>query len=126
MTVQTNSPQIAPDYGKHRDNVSVADVLASLTTKNHGINMGGYRLANVQIVPKGGAGNPTVNVLFWSEGQGKFVPDHTALTFAALGAGLGWETTIEANGRIMMVALTGTLTGGIDVFVSGYDAQHTP
>lgn len=121
----SNSAQVAPNYGLHRDNITVADVLATLTTKAHGINMGAYRLANIQIAPKTGSGNPTVDVLFWSEQLGKFIPQHTALTFAAAGAGVAWEATVESNGRIIMVALTGTLTGGIDVLVSGYELDHT-
>ena len=123
-TLPDNSPKIAPDYGHHRKAVEVADVLANVV-RAHGINMGGYRAANIQIAPVTGAGNPTVNVYFWSEGKGLFVQQHTPLLFAAVGAGLGWEATVECNGRIMFVGLTGTLTGGVDVHVSGYELDHT-
>jgi len=119
-----NSPQVAPNYGHHRDNVSVADVLANVK-REHGINMGAYRLANVQVVPKTGAGNPTVNVYFWSEAAQAFVRAFTALAFTAVGAGVAWETSINCNGRIMFVELTGILTGGVDVYVSGFEMDHT-
>ncbi len=122
-TAPDNSPKIAPDYGHHRMAVATADVLANVK-KAHGMNMGGYRLANVQIAP-GASGNPTVDVYFWSEALSLFVQEHTPLTFAAVGVGIGWEATIECNGRRIFVGLTGTLTSGVDVYISGYELDHT-
>ena len=119
-----NSPQVAPQYGHHRVNVAAADVIANVP-RGRGINMGAYRLANIQVLQTTGSGNPTVNVFFWSEAADAWVRTHTALTLAALGAGVSWEATVECNGRIMFVALTGTLTGGVNVHVSGYDMDHT-
>lgn len=120
----SNSIQVAPNYGLHRENIAVVDA-GNITNKKKGINCGAYRYANIQVVPLTGAGNPTVEVLFWSEKAGKFIKAHTALTKAGIGAGVPYEFTVECNGRIMFVFVTGTLTGGVNVYVSGYELDHT-
>jgi len=114
----------APDYGQHRKEVAVADS-GSIDNKKRGINCGSYRVANIQVVPITAAGNPDVEVLFWSEKAGKFIRAHTALTKTGVGAGVPYEFTVECNGRIMFVFVTGTLTGGVDVYVSGFEMDHT-
>ncbi len=115
-----NSIQAAPVYGTHRKDVTAADAGAP-TDRNKGVNTGPWSKANIQVIPTG-ADDPVVQVLFWSEALGAFVPDHGAgYTFAAKGAGVAWETTVEANGRIIWVQLTGTVATGTSVYVSGSD-----
>lgn len=115
---------IAPDYSSYRSGIAVADG-ATVTDKNLGINCGNYKTANVQIVP-GASANPSTEILFWSEGAGKFVSHNSAsLTFTGKGNGVGYEVSVECNGRILFVKLTGTLTTGVDVYVSGYGLNHT-
>ncbi len=121
-----NSPKIAPDYGHHRKDVGTVDVIAN-AVRNHGINMGAYRLVNIQVVP-GPTSNPTATVYWWSEAASAFVQEHTPITRAGLGVGVPYEFTVDANGRIMYVALTGTINGGanaVNVHVSGYELDHT-
>jgi len=86
----SNSITAAPEYGQHRKNVTAVDS-GDITDKRRGMNCGSYRVANVQIVPLTVAGNPTVEILFWSEKAGKFIRSHTALTRAGVGAGVSYE-----------------------------------
>lgn len=118
------SIQAAPDYGLHRKKLVTADT-GTITNKKRGINCGSYRFANIQVVPYTGTPNPTVEVLFWSEKASKFIHANTALSKTGIGAGVPYEFTVECNGRLMFVFVTGTLTGGVDVYVSGYGMDHT-
>jgi len=120
----SNSIQVAPNYGLHRKGVAVVDS-GNITDIRKGINCGAYRVANIQVVPLTAAGNPDVQILFWSEKASKFIRAHTDITKTGVGAGVPYEFTIECNGRIIFVFVTGTLTGGVDVYVSGYELDHT-
>lgn len=119
------SPAIAPDYVLYREVTNAADTLPE-TEKGHGINLGHHRFAHVQVVPSAGAtGN--VAVLWWSERAGKFVQEHTALAKTGVGANTPYEFTVEAQGRIMFVAVTGGIaaTQKVEILVSSYDMDHT-
>ena len=120
----SSSIQLAPGYGHHRQNITVADSLPE-SDAAHGVNCADHRYAMVQVVPKTGAGNPTATVLFWSEEKGEFIAPHSALSYAGKGVGVAYEFDVDVKGRIMFIALSGTMTGGIDVFVSGYGLNHT-
>lgn len=109
----------SPEYTQHRTNVIAVD--ATFDNKKHGVNSSGFRKVNVQVVCRTDTGNPAANVLFWSEEAEEFIQAHTALAFAALGTETPFEFVIEPSGRIFFIALSGTLTGGVDVFVSGFD-----
>ena len=125
-TAPDNSPQLTPDYGHHRSEVETADSLPN-TTRPHGINMGSYRVANVQVVP-GPTSNPTATVLWWSEAAGAFIQEHTPIVRAGVGAGVPYEFTVEPNGRIMYVALSGTINSGVNavnVYVSGFELSNS-
>ena len=121
-----NSPKIAPDYGHHRVDVGLADTLPE-TERNHGMNMGAYRKANIQVVP-GPTSNPTATVLFWSSAASAFVAEHTPIVRTGMGVGVPYEFTVEPNGRIIFVALSGTVNSGanaVNVHISGYELDHT-
>lgn len=68
----TNRFPRAPEVGRHRDNVTVADG-ASITEKKWGVNAHGQETAIVEVTLNGDAVD--VDVLYWSETAGKFVPD---------------------------------------------------
>lgn len=123
MSFRTRAPAMAPDYALYRQGVAAADA-GPYSVKEHGINMGDYRFANIQALPAVGA-NPTLRVLFWSDRLGQFIRSNPDLTVTGAGAGIAYEYTVECRGRIMLVELTGTLTGGVDVLVSGYSIDHT-
>ncbi|MGW8177875.1 MAG: hypothetical protein ACWGQW_03660 [bacterium] len=119
-----NSPQLAPDYGTHRKSVVSNDSLPEQNIK-HGINMGGYGKAHIQVIP-GATSNPTAQVLVWSDEKGAFISLAPAVSQAGMGAGTPYEFTMDCMGRIIFVALTTGVNDECKVFVSGYDMQHTP
>ncbi len=119
----SKSIQIAPKYGLYRT-VKAADS-GDVTDVNQGINTAHYRVANIQILP-GVSDEPAVEVLFWSTEVNKFISGHIPVAFAALAAGVAWEESIETNGRIIFIRVTGTLTtGNVKVLVSGYELDHS-
>jgi hypothetical protein len=124
MSFLTRAPKMAPDYVLYRDAVAAADA-GPYTVQEHGINMGDYRFANIQVIPGGAGDNPTLRVLFWSEEAGQFIRANPDATVAGAGAGTPYEYTVECRGRIMFVELTGTLAVGTKVLVSGYSLDHT-
>jgi len=130
------SPEIAPKYALYRE-VAATDGAGPFTTKDHGINMGHYRFANIQVVPMDkptveestGAGttNAGAEVYFWNDALGKYVQGNPAITKTGPGAGVAYEFTVECLGRIMFVAVPGAVIAGqgVALFVSGYDLDHT-
>lgn len=68
----TNSFPRAPAVGRHRDKVTAADG-ASITQKKWGVNAHGWETAIVEVTLVGDAAD--VDILYWSESAGKFVPD---------------------------------------------------
>lgn len=114
------SPQRVPEYVYYR-NVAAVDVLADLEEK-HGMNMAGYDYAHIQVVPV--TGNPTVTVLWWSDGANKFIQEHTAISKTGVGDGIPYEFTVECRGRIMMVAVTVMTAGSAKIYVGGYGRRH--
>lgn len=120
------SPTRAPLYAFHK-RVNAAEAGGPYTEVNHGVNMGTYAKANVQVVPDpvDGAGDlPVARILFWSAAAGQFIAPSTALTFGPPVAGVPFEFTVEANGRIMYIEITGATLDGTDVYVSGHDDLH--
>lgn len=118
----TRSPILAPEYAHYRE-VSANDTLP-VTQREASINMGSYSQAHVQVVPSGGD-NPTVQVLFWSDGASAFIPDHTPIEYAGKGVNTAYEFTVQCLGREMLVAVTGGGgTGKTDVYVAGYHVER--
>lgn len=103
---------VAPDYILHR-NVLAGDG-AIPTTPGAGVNMSGYRRACISVLPASGA-NPAAEVLFWSPLANTFVSRVPALTVAAQGADVPWETDVDTYGRIIFVKVT----AGAKVAVAG-------
>jgi hypothetical protein len=110
------NPERAPEYNLHRHVKDANDTLPE-TSKANGMLMQDYRWANVQVVPSELA-DPAVSVLFWSEEAAQFVKPNPAMDFAAKGAGIPWETVIEANGRRMFVAVTAGMAADDEVKIS--------
>jgi len=121
----TRSIQHAPDYSAHREAVAGADGLpATLTNKTVGMNCHGYLSSLVQIVPSGGS-NPTVELLTWSDAAGHFIPQVPAAIFAAPGADLPFEITVECRSRIIFVRFTINAAGVADAYIAGHELDHT-
>lgn len=122
MAETQGNPFQAPDYALHRSGVTAVDG-ASITDRRRGINMAGNAQAHIQVVPSGTA-NPSVEVLWWSEAAGKFIPEHTALAKAGPGSNKSYEFTVDAKGRIMFVAMKTLTAGSVEIAVSGFNAER--
>lgn len=126
MAETKRSPEQAPAYALHRHKPSGEGVdSGDATEKKHGMNMSGNRFANIQVVPLAASGNPDVEILFWSEAASKFIRGHTQISKAGVGAGVAYEFEVDVQGRIIYAYITGTVTGGIEVYVGGYSARLT-
>jgi hypothetical protein len=86
------------------------------------MNMDGHEVANVQVVPEGGA-NPSVSVYWWSDAANAFVQEHVPITKAGVGINTPFEFSVQANGRIMFVAIAAISAGSASVYVSGHDVE---
>lgn len=116
------SPQRAPDFALHR--IVTANDSLPVDEKKNGMLMQDYQHAVVQVVPSGGD-NPVVSVLFWSEEADEFVPEHTALDYAAKGANTPWQIEVACYGRSMLVAVTaGSGAGETKIYVSGFNPSQ--
>lgn len=119
------SPNKAPEYAIHRENVVAVDTIANVA-KGDGINCANYKYAHVQVIPKLASGaNPTVAVYWWSEAAGKFAQENPALTKAGVGANAPYEFTVECRGRRMFIAVSVMASGSVDsILVSGFELQN--
>lgn len=123
---ESRSPQKAPDFQLYRIVDTIADVLPEIDVK-HGINMGNYRRAIIDVKAEDGA-NPAVAVLFWSEATSAFVAENPAITRAGAGVDTGYQFSVECNGRIMFVAVTGGLSNAAHIAtisIAGFELDHT-
>jgi hypothetical protein len=118
----TQSPTHAPEYAKHRENVTTVDTLP-ITNPDRGMNMLGFITANIQVIPSGGA-NPTVQVLWWSEEAQRFVQEHTPISRAGVGADTPFEFSVNAANRRLFVAVTTLAAGAVKIMVSGSELDH--
>lgn len=120
----TQSPRHVKEHNAaptlHRDAVASADSAPPAQGKASGMNMAGYEEAIIEVIPIAGTGNPAVAIYWWSEAAGAWIADHTPIAYAAFGAGDPWTVVVPVKHRRMFVALTGTLTGGVDVYVAGH------
>ena len=112
------SPTRTPSYVLYRT-VAANDSLP-MTDPKQGINMKGYKTANIQIIPAGG-GNPTVTVLYWSEEATKFVQEHTTIAKAGVGVNTPYEFSVDCNGRILFIAISSLSAGTAKILVSGFE-----
>ena len=112
----------APEYRLYRT-VIANDPATPTVKKGDGAQCFRYRKLHIQVIPAGGD-NPVVEVWFWSEEADAFVAQHTALSFAAQGANVPWETTIDVLGRIVFVGVTaGGGTGSTKILLAGADEE---
>lgn len=122
MTHLFSSPKIAPEY-VHNRHVTANDATPE-TVKSRGINMKDCRFADIQIVPDGTStkANPVVEIQYWCDAKGEFISEHTALSFAAKGAGAAWHAQVESHGRIMFIKIVSGIaaTQWVDVYVTSF------
>ena len=118
MVQNYGSPKRAPDHRLHR--VVLAVDSSDSANRSQGMNMAGFRFANIQVVADAGQ-NPTTEAMFWCEEASKFINAHVALAKVGLGNGVAYEYTIEANGRVIWVKTT---IGTGKIFICGWDEEH--
>lgn len=108
---------LAPTFTPHRRAVGANDVLANFA-KGHGLDSHGYQEVVAEVNFNGGVTAATVNVNYWSDLAGAFLPASPAETFA-----LTAEAAIRFNARGRRFLLTisgGTFGGGtVDIDVAG-------
>lgn len=114
-----SSPASAPTFTKHRL-VKVNPDAGDITKQSRGMNMHGFKVAHVKVIPSAGI-TPTVTILFWSETAGKFIQEQTSIVKAGPGAGLAFEFSFEVQGRVIFAFVTGTIGVGkqVEVEVAG-------
>lgn len=120
-----SSPAVAPEFKLIKEVTEAAEV-GPFTTKKHGVNMGSYNYALVDIKAEGNA-NPNVAVFFWSEASQAFVQDNPPLTKAGVGVNVGYQFEVACRGRIMFIQVTGGVGAGqkATISVAGYELDHT-
>ena len=88
------TPMKAPEYVLYR--IVAAGDTGTITDKNSGINMGGYRRASVQVVPDA-AQTLAVQVLFWSEAAAAFIVQDPPISFTGKTAAFEFNFEVETS-----------------------------
>ena len=109
------SPPMAPESGLYREVVAVDSL--PVTNRKAGLNCAGLARVMFEIVPSGGA-NPTVALMYWSTGAGKFIQEHSPITKAGIGADTPFAFTVDALGRTLFLAVTTLSAGKVDIYAS--------
>lgn len=110
--------QEAPSYSLHRRNVAAADSV-DITDSSRGLPAHGYQSVHVQVIPDGG--DPSVEVLFWSEAAGKFISEHVPIVKAGKGVDVPYEFTVEARGRRVFVKVSTMAAGTVSVWLAAWN-----
>ncbi len=140
------SPKRAPEYNLIRFVTAVdapaAGPPAGYRTKGAGCNFGDFMNGNIQVVPvntndakllteplgdlvTGATSAPAITVRYWNEDLQMYLPHNPAQTLAALGAGVGWESTLlNLNGRLVFFEVTAGVTAGQGVLIFASGALH--
>lgn len=120
----SSAPQRVPNFTEHRS-VSGAIDSGDITTRGWGMVMSEFKTAVIRVVP-GTTANITVEARFWSEDAGKFISANPALQQAGAGAGIPFDYTVEVNGKILFVYVTGTIGNGAKIQIAGVDFISEP
>ena len=115
-----SSASMSPEFVLYRT-VAGADDSGTFSAKSQGINMADFAEAIVQVIPSAGI-DPDATVYFWSEEAAKFIKANPDIVFSGIGAGEPYQFTVAVKGRIMFVAVAGTLGVGdsAKVMVAGW------
>lgn len=126
------APQRAPDWALNR--VVTAQDVAPHSLRSKGVNGSHFDSLRFAVTPMtadptkdpaavaGGAGNPAVEIMVWSEQAQLFLPFPSPLTHAAGGAGVPYIVEVpEANGSIVACLVTSAPGGVVAISVQGYD-----
>lgn len=128
------APALAPDWQLNRV-VSAQDVAPFTGQRaSKGLNASHYEAIRFMVVPMdadptinpsaapGGAANPNVEVMVWSEQANTFVSLPTPITATGGGAGVAYMVDVpDANGSIIACMVTNAPGGVVAISAQGYD-----
>jgi len=100
----------APGMFMYRSGIAAADSTPP-TDQKQGLNTADYKRLNVHVIA-GATAAPVLAVYVWSDAAGAFVKKLPVLGIAAQAVGVDWSTTIDCDGEILWLQVTGS---GIDV-----------
>jgi len=129
------SPANSPDWHLCRV-VSAQDSV--FDNQKLGINCDNYKKVRFSVVPydndptevpsaaPGGTQNPDTEIMIWAAGAQKFLSFDTAITKTGVGAGTAYIVDVDnANGSILLPAITNAISGVVAIFAQGYGLDHT-
>lgn len=93
----------------YRTGIAVADSTPPNNAKV-GLNTADYKTLNVHVIP-GATAAPVIDVYVWSDAAGLFIKRLPVLNIAAQAVGVPYSFSIDCNGEILWLAVTGS---GID------------
>lgn len=139
---------IAPERNLYRF-LTAADDAGSRALKGNGVNCGHYLSVHFLVVPlafppgtkrpttidellalglsAASTTNPDVTLRAWNPVLSRFENFSPSVSVLGIGAGESYEFSVNAEGRIIMVELTGAPAANeaVAVLVSGYEIDHT-
>ena len=95
-----------------------ADESTPPTTKNAGVNLAGYDVGVIQVIPEAGV-TPTIEVLSWSTALQTFIPVEPAAQYEGPSAGQAFEVTFSPYGRAVWVRCT-NVGAGVAIWMGCY------
>lgn len=103
----------APTFTPHRANVTAADAAPTgggtpVPPKSAGLDSKGYATVDVELYFTGTIASCVVDVYFWSDGAGMFLPQDPAVTFTGTAARTFRFTSDGRRFWIRVTTLTGT------------------
>jgi hypothetical protein len=124
-----SAPKHSPIFTDYRVLNGTADGVDSgdIIVRRRGMVMAGFEKAIVRVIP-GVASDPTIDILFWSESDTKFVAANPALQAVGLGVGVAYDYLVEVHGRIIFVYVTGTFDAAddIEIQIAGFGVMPEP
>jgi len=124
------TPAAAPDWALNRV-VTAQD--ADFARRGHGVAISEYEKLRFAVTPMtanpmtdesaepGGAGNPSIEIMIWSEPAKRFVPMHTPITRAGAGAGVPFVVDVpNANGATIGCFVTNAISGVVTIASQGF------
>lgn len=120
------SPSLSPTFTLHRRVTGAVDTTAP-TVRAAGMNMNGFEVAKVQVVPSAGSPQPDIEVLEWSEAAGKFVSFATAKTADAPADNTPYAAEFTVYHAYIWVKVVGTVgvPDSVDVLIAGAELDRS-
>lgn len=113
----------SPEFALYKKTTTAADS-GPYTEKKHGVATDNW-LETIVDVSSTAPSNPVLTFMFWSEKAGKFVEDVDIGPTLPQGPAAAFQKRIPTAGRIMFIAVTGAIDGGVvTISVAGTELEH--